>query len=370
MPDMNLMTMRNIKMGKTITIFSTKTLNEKNCLFECKWENQADGRHWVEIIDNDSSLIDFFSPSTHELIDLIKNHKTKLALLKDLLMSTVSNNPPPIDRDLKGYDELKQYNQDLTIGEAVRIFIENEIEGLVTDSELFSSLCERVNAWGLRKNLESLVESSDNNSKSKESKIVPTMVKSALYHIVGTGVFAVHCLEGKDKNNHNQWIPTLVSCATSLAGGEDFVLNLILHDKDLGDNTKYTEEDVLPLADADVKHLLNGFSVPLPSNMTKCHIIFFKHTTNVWVKILRTRYSSSRNLDDEIDVALRGCRELGILNNMSEANNQNNQAEFDRLRNEFLPDFPKCKVGSYETIRKLDERLCAVLEQLNNGYKS
>jgi len=363
--------MKYIKMGKTITIFSTKTLNEKGCLFDCETKNPVDEQPWVKIIDDNSSLVDFFSPSTHDLINLIKNDQNKLAQIKDLLLSTVSNNPPPTDRDLQRLDELKQYNQALTINEVAKIYIESEIEDVATDSELFSSLCERINTWGLRKNLEELIKkSSGNNTKNQESIIDQASANSALYHIVDTGVYAVHCLEGKDRNIHNKWIPTLVSCANTLAEGEDYVLNLILHDKDLGDNTKYTEKDVLPLMDADVKNLLNSFSLQLPSNMKKCHIVFFKHTTNNWVKILRTPYSSSRNLGEEIDVALKGCRELDILDKMSEANNQNNQTEFDRLRNEFLPDFPDCKVGSYETIRKIDERRSAILEQLNNGYKS
>ena len=115
----------------------------------------------------------------------------------------------------------------------------------------------------------------------------------------------------------------------------------------------------------DVDALLGSFAIP----NTQCNIVFFQHTTNAWVKILRTPYSPKRDLVKEINDALSSYRELGILNKMSIANNANNQVEFDELRNTFLADFPICNVGCYDTIVKLDERRKIILDKLYNDYK-
>lgn len=333
---------------KEITIFSTKTTDENGCLFANTKQNEYN-----------KIFYKYFRSPIAELMKYVLDDQAKMEEVRSMLFSVVDAIKPltSIDKDIVEKLQKKGKSKELT-----RIYkanIEAEINSAHENNIFFDSLCERITSWNLRDKFEAIVGDVDEIKEAKE--------KSTVYKIEDLDIFAIRSLEGRDRDlGKSKWISTLMEFANTVTDGQGFVLNLILHDKDFGENTVYTKSEVTFLAKEDVDTLLGRFAIP----NTQCNIVFFQHTTNIWVKILRTPYSPKRELVKEINDALSSYRELGILNKMSIANNANNQAEFDELRNTFLADFPICNVGCHNTIIELDERRKIILEKMNNGYKS
>lgn len=333
---------------KEITIFSTKTTDEDGCLFANTKQNE-----------HNKIFYKYFRSSIAELMKYVLKDQTKMEEVRDMLFSVVDANKPltSIDKDIVEKLRKKGKSKELT-----RIFEDNikaELNSAHDNDTFRDLLCERITSWNLRDEYEAIV--GGDVAEIKDAK-----EKSTLYKIGDLDIFAIRSLKGRDRDTgKSKWISTLMEFVNSLTNGQGLVLNLILHDKDFGENTVYTKSDVTFLAKEDVDALLGSFAIP----NTQCNIVFFQHTTNAWVKILRTPYSPKRDLVKEINDALSSYRELGILNKMSIANNANNQVEFDELRNTFLADFPICNVGCYDTIVKLDERRKIILDKLYNDYK-
>lgn len=333
---------------KEITIFSTKTTDENGCLFANTKQS-----------DYNKIFYKYFRSSIAELMKYVLKDQAKMEEVRAMLFSVVDANKPltSIDKSIVEKLQKKGKNKELT-----RVFEDNikaELNSAHENNTFHDSLCERITSWNLRDKFEAIVGGGVDEIKDAKEK-------STVYKIGDLDIYAVRSLEGRDRDlSKSKWISTLMEFVKTLNDGQELVLNLILHDKDFGENTDYTKSEVTFLAKEDVDALLGRFAIP----NTQCNIVLFQHTTNAWVKILRTPYSPKRELVKEINDAISGYRDLGILNKMSIANNANNQAEFDELRNTFLVDFPICNVGCHDTIVKLDERRKIILEKLYNDYK-
>lgn len=110
-------------------------------------------------------------------------------------------------------------------------------------------------------------------------------------------------------NDNNGWIQALYDAAKALSSSsnEGFELILILHDKDLGG--KYEEQDVFVLEDVS-KYI----------SEKNCKIVFFKHTSNDFVRLVLNNGLSSYDVylqaDKSISKYAKWERIVGELDNL------------------------------------------------------
>lgn len=107
--------------------------------------------------------------------------------------------------------------------------------------------------------------------------------------------YAIKALEGDwkdDENGSKNWIGQLIEAAKELADikeNDDYDIQLVLHDKDLGGI--FVTRDVYVLDSEQIKKYTQD---------PKCHIIFFKHTSNEFVNLLGNNELTSLEIYKEV----------------------------------------------------------------------
>lgn len=139
-----------------------------------------------------------------------------------------------------------------------------------------------------------------------------------LYQVNNSQVYAVYCLEDEDKDNTgNRWIPCLIRCAQDITGNNPEVglnINLVLHDKDLGEESEYAGIDVSYIDKDHVKNKkidcdYEGFSAL--RDIDQCQILFFQHTTNGVVKILTSSVEDGNLIHNMVSDIMEQYGKLG-----------------------------------------------------------
>lgn len=138
----------------------------------------------------------------------------------------------------------------------------------------------------------------------KKEKIIQDLSKVySLPSIQGQGeekenqyfAYAIKALEGDwkdDENGSKNWIGQLIEAAKELADikeNDDYDIQLVLHDKDLGGI--FVTRDVYVLDSEQIKKYTQD---------PKCHIIFFKHTSNEFVNLLGNNELTSLEIYKEV----------------------------------------------------------------------
>lgn len=127
--------------------------------------------------------------------------------------------------------------------------------------------------------------------------------------------YAIKALEKKwsdDENGSKNWIGKLIEAAKDLAGikdNETYEIQLVLHDKDLGG--KYVTRDV---------YVLDSKQIGKYTPDQKCHIIFFKHTSNEFVNLLRNRELTSLDIYKKVnDTHIKYSKKLELIKDLDQS---------------------------------------------------
>lgn len=271
--------MSDIRQKTIITIFSTKTIGEEECLF---------GKDAKTTTHNEQEIFlhNYFSRNikvTKQLEHILKSEDGQVHLRilfqeklkkqkEEFGISAIEDLMTEGDKSLKS--EFSLDDNEVAINER----ISDEIK-----KQMIIDLYNRVEKWNLRTEVIGLCEGSEEWNK--------VLKKSNMYQIGSNHVYALHCLEEEDMDiERNQWIPCLVQCARALTGqpANGVVIQLVLHDAEFGKNTQYTKHDVMVLEKKeDVVRDFPSVNNYLEDN-DECSILFFQHTTNPVTKILRT----------------------------------------------------------------------------------
>ena len=256
---------------KQIVIFSTKYIDEDNCLFS--------GDYKVSYTTNKISqyLFDFFNVETPKdsAIESLKNEEQK-SKIRDKIEKEDRSKLSLFD----GYCANLKYD---TTGKVA--------EELWNNFEHYFTIGE--------------------TAEYKNAQIRSTN----FFQLKGLNVFAIPCIKNDEKTKpDSEWIPTLIKCAKEIAKNdkcdnkdtneEKIDLRLVLHDKDV---KGYDEEDYyIVINNDDEYHKLVGEE----ANDISCKIVFFKHTVNSFAKLLKRPYRDDRNIFKEIDDAIRNYQEI------------------------------------------------------------
>ncbi len=290
-------------MCTNITIFSTKTLKEDNCLFD----------NSVKQISNSTAqeiVYDYFLRIRELIYSDIINDKNKTDLFKKLFTDKLNSIESGFDEYATENDktEAKRAKQNIT-----KEFLKRRIDrDFLPGHYDIDNIMERINKWGLEGQVLDMCTDGESIKKVEE--------KSRIYQIAGTNVYALHCLENDDKDTSGKrWIPCLIKCAKALAVGASSIdINLVLHDKDLGNNSTYAAQDVTILDNDEVRDIFDKTQTLLQKN-DHCRIIFFQHTSNAITQILREPFSKSRDIHYEVKKAFTNYQELNEIKEKSAA---------------------------------------------------
>lgn len=278
---------------KRVTIFSTKTLTDKGCLFDgCTTKRYS------------KDLFDYFTPSIADLVRICIKNKL-IDDVKTILLNVEDKVPLPKDDEkiIKGKPVEKVFET----------HIEFEIRYASSDEEpeKFDELCKRIEMWNQKPQLLELLE------KKNCKEILDIKNRATFLQLEDTEVYAIRCL-GDGEKKSEEWITALVMFAKSL--GDEIELNLVLHDKDLGATYDKPDPPTI-ISEANVKNVFKDINDILHN--IQCRIAFFQHTTNSFVDILNEGFSKKRNIHEEVESACKrySCG-LDYLVKMSESNIQ------------------------------------------------
>ena len=279
-----------------ITLFSTKTINERGCLFDDNALLINDDRLRILLHDY------FLKP--RDMIHMIRKNEEKWKKLNILILSKLENIVDNIQEYAtnKDLEESENENQEITMD-----FLEDRIMFEYHDPDAIDSILERIEKWSLVNYLHELTPYQDIPEDVRD--------KSQMYQLPNSDVYAIKCLEDNDMDiSGTKWIPCLIKCAKLLANDSPVDINLVMHDKDLGNNTYYTLND-MTLLDDDMVRLQFDIDTtnPLLNPDDRCRITFFKHTTNFITNILNTPFSQNRDIHQEtIDGFKENYDEYGV----------------------------------------------------------
>jgi len=254
---------------KKIVIFSTKYIDDGNCLFSegsyRKCGNKMVTKH----------LLHYFSQSLESFENRIKGIGTNIEIL---------------DKISKLFSERLPNKYEL---------VQKRIQNLTNDSSgrNLNSLIQIIKTNGLQTEIEAII------GETKEMMYAQKRSEN-FYKLKDLDVYAIPCLEDQEKEKADkEWIPTLLKCAKEIANesdnsNEEIDLLLVLHDKDL---KKYSDKNLYIITkekrQEELKLLLGEIEIT-------CKIVFFQHTVNKFAKILKQPLEEGRNIYDEIVSAI------------------------------------------------------------------
>ncbi len=277
---------------KTITIFSTKSIDEKERLFNKKMVTKH--------TEQEKYLREYFcrkadiTKSVESMLESEDGRNGLKELLKGRVVQQKEDGKPLVDlktehdKGLNVSDEVLEGFLDYIIGKEIEQSQQDE-----TKKDAVGQLVERVNQWGLKSVVMEKAHVGEEWEAVKE--------KSTMYQIDESDVYALHCLDNKDMDvDKNAWLPCLLNCAFALVGHPAYGvrIQLVMHDAEFGRDTEYAKHDVMVKKvelennaenNAEVKknEEFPGVGRLLGKN-DECSILFFQHTVNVVTRILDT----------------------------------------------------------------------------------
>ena len=257
---------------RIIIIFSTHILKEEGKLFEeSKVETASDSVNYPMFVNQKikNKLNEWIEDNQiyHELSTLLKSK---------LKVDHRPNNPE--EEIFKKQKEIKK-----TI--TWETYIESRVDKVLKDKKKReATLMSWISFWeDLSKDLMKKIDVKD------EGRANPLKIKDQ-------DIFAIRCLENDEqdkcnKSNESEWVKALVYFAQEFSKSSNIKLYLILHDKDL---SGYCGKDAYVCSSEESKKL---------SGIDNCTVVFFAHTTNWFVDILR-KPIGDRKIDIEIEKAI------------------------------------------------------------------
>lgn len=332
-------------MKKNVTIFSTKTLTDKGCLFDgCTPKVYSE------------AIFDYFMPSIPDLVRMC----IKCELMEEVKKTLLNfNSKTPLPKDSEKIDKGRP------VDKVYSIHIEFETNNAGIETNMFDELCNRIDSWDLKLQLINLL------FEKKCEDILTIKNRATLYQLDNLDVYAIKCLDNNEIKS-NEWISSLIQFAKSLASQNDQLeINLVLHDKDLG--SKYDKPNPPTIITEDkIKEEFKD--VPILQTLQKddlCRIAFFQHTTNAFVDILNESFNKKRKIHEEVISACKrySCG-LDYLMNMSEYNIQNTGKD---IYNSQCDEYNKVALDglaiqddfqSYELLKTINENTKKIVKHL------
>ena len=268
---------------KTIVIFSTHILNEEGKLFN---------EPTIEVASKSVPYQAFEAAQFSRILNmLIKKDVTEHKLsdfLKERLKAEASLDDPE-NPEAKSFERINRSNSNITWEKYVNKRVNNVLT-IPDKKERESTVMSWISFWNLKTDL--IAELIVDYATGRD---IPLKLKDK-------DVFAIKSLDVEERDNcakdsKSEWIMALVNFAKDYSNGSNMKLYLILHDKDL---SSYRGKDTYVCTLEESKKL---------SGEDNCTVIFFAHTTNQFVKILR-KPLGDRNICSEVDMAIQNYQDI------------------------------------------------------------
>lgn len=281
---------------KTITIFSTKSIDEEERLFNNKMvtEHKEQEKFLREYFCRKADI----KKSVESMLESEDGRGWLKELLKGRIARQKGDNKPLVGLKTK-HD--KGFNvSDEKLEAFLEKMIANEIDGSQKDDkkkDAVERLVERVNLWGVKLDVM--------EKANVENEWESVLKKSTMYQIGKSDVYALHCLEGADRDgDKDAWLPCLLNCAFALVGhpADGVRIQLVMHDAEFGRRTEYARHDVMLLEDK--KSVVMEENFPNVKEMLgendECSILFFQHTDNAVTRILETPETDGNSVHTKV----------------------------------------------------------------------
>lgn len=280
MPDMN-----NIC---SVTLFSTRMIGEKNTLFSV--DNYDTNEDYLSLdkympLNIDKTWWNYIPDEQKEALFNLKIKDEKDYINKKEYQEAKIIN--------KAYETIKTSNnsQDIDIAkDALYHKYQNEIHSILIKSDSYQKELDRRRLYQLR------------NTRNNP-------------------VYGVYELNSPQPNRIKSLVDTIV-CKTAQptkTGTNKLPVYLVLHDKDVrGEHTRF---DYYIVKQDEVRNLY-GDSFSEIEQIIDLHIIFFKHTDNLFVRILRDS-TPDQNINERVKKAIKGYEDIAelssVLDNLAES---------------------------------------------------
>lgn len=273
---------------KLITFYSTKIFSE-GTLFHKAQELSS------------QNIIDYFKKSIPEEVvpkftksswwNLFRHYQLSEKALLALIKERISSDPqaPSYEKIEKEFTDLKKTSEE-ELGEAVSDFYDGISPSVIPEclKIMRDKLIEKAFIQNLSKVYSLPAQQGQDGEKENQ------------YF-----AYAIKALEGDwkdDEKGSKNWIGQLIEAAKELADikeNDDYDIQLVLHDKDLGGI--FVTRDVF---------VLDSEQIGKYTQDPKCHIIFFKHTSNEFVNLLGNNELTSLDIYKEVKDSLSKYSEV------------------------------------------------------------